>query len=359
MEQERAPQRRPFWIIIAAVSVAVAAAAWMLAYKQGFAAVLRAPSRARSAHGDAVFVVDRPEWAFAFKAQAIVAAAAQLAPSARWRIVLYEDLQETDIDDAGWVLLFWWQLTVHAEWAHLHPVLLRNADRVYLGVCSHTSIGQSYRSDWAAKFIELIGSTRFAGVFANSVLLAAEAERLVHRAGARVPVWYTPNGVDTTTFHPRPDAPLYEPQALRVGWAGSLADRQLPGGLELKGVRTVIAPAVHMLAPGAAALHIAAPHVSPVRRHDMPEFMRGLGVYVCASVSEGTPNPALEAAASAVPVLSTAVGAQRSAPLRACVHPGPLTLWRPQGTCQSCYSPAQTDISRNARPRRLRGDWPC
>ncbi|HEX7830870.1 MAG TPA: glycosyltransferase family 4 protein, partial [Thermoanaerobaculia bacterium] len=40
----------------------------------------------------------------------------------------------------------------------------------------------------------------------------------------------------------------------------------------------------------------------------MREFYQSLDVYVCASRSEGTPNPCLEAAASGVPVLTTPVG---------------------------------------------------
>jgi glycosyltransferase involved in cell wall biosynthesis len=46
-----------------------------------------------------------------------------------------------------------------------------------------------------------------------------------------------------------------------------------------------------------------------VRDHaDMSAFYRGLHVYVCASRSEGTPNPCLEAAACGVPLVTTRVG---------------------------------------------------
>jgi glycosyltransferase involved in cell wall biosynthesis len=40
----------------------------------------------------------------------------------------------------------------------------------------------------------------------------------------------------------------------------------------------------------------------------MLEFYRSLDVYVCASRSEGTPNPCLEAAACGLPVVTTRVG---------------------------------------------------
>jgi glycosyltransferase involved in cell wall biosynthesis len=45
------------------------------------------------------------------------------------------------------------------------------------------------------------------------------------------------------------------------------------------------------------------------RNHDeMLDFYRNLDVYVCASRSEGTPNPCLEAAACGVPLVTTRVG---------------------------------------------------
>jgi glycosyltransferase involved in cell wall biosynthesis len=40
----------------------------------------------------------------------------------------------------------------------------------------------------------------------------------------------------------------------------------------------------------------------------MLDFYRSLDVYVCASRSEGTPNPCLEAAACGLPVITTRVG---------------------------------------------------
>jgi glycosyltransferase involved in cell wall biosynthesis len=40
----------------------------------------------------------------------------------------------------------------------------------------------------------------------------------------------------------------------------------------------------------------------------MVDFYRQLDVYVCASDSEGTPNPCLEASACGLPIVTTAVG---------------------------------------------------
>ena len=41
---------------------------------------------------------------------------------------------------------------------------------------------------------------------------------------------------------------------------------------------------------------------------NMVEFYHGIDYYICASWNEGTPNPALEAGACGVPVITTRVG---------------------------------------------------
>jgi len=47
---------------------------------------------------------------------------------------------------------------------------------------------------------------------------------------------------------------------------------------------------------------------NPWDQWEMPEFYQGISVYVCASLSEGTPNPILEAMSCGRPVISTNVG---------------------------------------------------
>jgi glycosyltransferase involved in cell wall biosynthesis len=100
--------------------------------------------------------------------------------------------------------------------------------------------------------------------------------------------------------------PPPEPRAgrtLRVGWAGSLVNH----GPDHRGVHDVIAPAVAAV-PG-AELCLAAREERWRDADEMRSFYRSLDVYVCASRSEGTPNPCLEAAASGLPLVTTAVGA--------------------------------------------------
>jgi glycosyltransferase involved in cell wall biosynthesis len=59
--------------------------------------------------------------------------------------------------------------------------------------------------------------------------------------------------------------------------------------------------------PG-AELRLAAREETWRGPEEMLAFYRALDVYVCASRSEGTPNPCLEAAACSLPVVTTPVG---------------------------------------------------
>lgn len=100
-----------------------------------------------------------------------------------------------------------------------------------------------------------------------------------------------------------PDDPS---RPLRIGWAGYA---QVCGD-DSKGL-DLIREAVR-LAGGWLVLHAQdasdVQNGPPRPHHDMPSFYHGIDVYVCMSVSEGTPNPILESAACGVPFVSTLVG---------------------------------------------------
>lgn len=129
------------------------------------------------------------------------------------------------------------------------------------------------------------------------------------------PAYLLPDAVDLERFRP---AALEERRVrqgpdITVGWTGNSAWGE--AGLDHKGLKTIILPAIERLQ------REGFPVRSEVRdRQDawmpheqMPDFYRSLDIYVCASLSEGTPNPVLEAMACGVPVLSTDVGVVRAA----------------------------------------------
>lgn len=144
-----------------------------------------------------------------------------------------------------------------------------------------------------AAAIALLG--RFAVVTANSTglydLLASGLPRLL----------YAPNGVEAELFRP-PAARDYDPERPRVGWAGKFKAAKnveaLHGAiaaLEPEGFRFELVGAAKTEAP-------------QLDLHGMRAFYHRLDWYLCTSWHEGTPNPALEAAASGVPLITTRVG---------------------------------------------------
>jgi FkbM family methyltransferase len=131
-------------------------------------------------------------------------------------------------------------------------------------------------------------------VFVNSELLYSEFASCFD-----VPVFCTPNGVNTEFFTPGEDKKEYE--TLRVGWAGSLTNNK-----DVRGYHDFIVPAVESIE--GVELLTAAREDKWRNQDEMREFYRSLDVYICASRAEGTPNTCLEAAACGVPLLTTRVG---------------------------------------------------
>ena len=233
-------------------------------------------------------IVNRPNWAHDRKTDALARAL-----SGGYEIVkLYQaEVSAADLDRADCVLLYFW-LQVE-QMSHPVEVLRRLRDRLVIGICSHYELSGAWREPGLATLTELARA-----VFMNNRLLLEEFGPLLSQ-----PVYYTPNGVDTELFRPAaPPSPPAPTRPLRVGWAGSLINH----GAGHRGVHEFIAPAV--AAVEGAELRLAAREEKWRNQAEMLEFYRSLDVYVCASRSEGTPNPCLEAAACGLPVITTRVG---------------------------------------------------
>jgi len=195
-----------------------------------------------------------------------------------------------DIRAADLVLVYYWLQIDRLSW-RLGRVVKGVRDRLMIGACSDIELEGVWRKPGLAML-----ATLPAAVFANNRKLAKELEATLGRH-----VFYTPNGVDTSFFRPPPSAPP-PPAPMRVGWTGSLTNHT-PGH---RGVHQFIVPAV--AAVEGAEVCLAAREDRWRNAEEMRAFHQSLHVYVCASLSEGTPNPCLEAAASGLAVLTTPVG---------------------------------------------------
>lgn len=164
------------------------------------------------------------------------------------------------------------------------------------GLAPETALAQG--SDPEEAFAEAVETLReFAVVTANS-------RRLWELLAEHVPgLLYAPNGVDTEVFRP-PAERRFDPSAIRVGWVG-----------KVKAAKNfeVIRAAAEALAPEGFRFELVAHGKSGGRERmlspdELRELYGGIDAYLCTSWHEGTPNPALEAAACGVPVITTRVG---------------------------------------------------
>lgn len=238
-----------------------------------------------SANGPRVLcIVNRPGWAHDFKTRALTTALA-----GHYRLVTryQSEVSETDIESADLVLVYFW-LQIE-QMPHLARALRRASARLMLGACSEYELEGAWRKPGLAMLSKLPRA-----VFANNRRLATQLEAALGRQ-----VFYTPNGVDTQFFQP---ATPPRDGTFRVGWAGSLKNHSS----EHRGVPNFIAPAV--AAVDGAELCLAAREERWRTPEEMRELYQSLDVYICASRSEGTPNPCLEAAACGVPIVTTPVG---------------------------------------------------
>jgi GT2 family glycosyltransferase/glycosyltransferase involved in cell wall biosynthesis len=230
-------------------------------------------------------IVDHPNWAHDFKTQNL---ARILANDYDIQKRYQAEVTATDLHHADLILVYYWLQLERMK--ALVASFERYSEKLLVGVCSNWEL-ESERREPGLAILQ-----KFArAVFVNNLFLYREYEPIL-----KVPVFYTPNGVDTTFFSP--PAHKESLSQLRVGWAGSLTNHD-PG---YKGYHELIVPAVNAL--DGVELITAAREERQRRPDEMRDFYHSLDAYICASRTEGTPNPCLEAAACGVPLLTTRVG---------------------------------------------------
>jgi glycosyltransferase involved in cell wall biosynthesis len=125
---------------------------------------------------------------------------------------------------------------------------------------------------------------------ANSRMLEAEMRGLLGR-----PIHYVPNGVDEKFFVRTQPHPKTE--RLIVGWVGKPNPRK---GSDIVKRAAEIA--------GVELRTVERTHRDAMTPAQMRDFYQGLHVLAVASDMDGTPNPALEAAACGVAIVSNRIG---------------------------------------------------
>jgi glycosyltransferase involved in cell wall biosynthesis len=232
-------------------------------------------------------IVDHPGWAHDFKTR-------QLARNLSDEFVIHAVFQEAvtsrDLADADLVMAYYWMQIQDVH--NVLPELDRLRSRLLIGICSHFELDGERRTPGIGMLNRTAGA-----VFANNLYLYREFRPLLSP-----PLFYTPNGVDTAFFRPALPGAKHPDRPFHVGWAGSLTNV----GRKHRGFDEFIVPAV---ASVQGAVLVTAVREDRWRsRAEMRKFYHSLDACVCASETEGTPNPCLEASACGVPVITTAVG---------------------------------------------------
>ncbi|MDH4201331.1 MAG: glycosyltransferase [Phycisphaerae bacterium] len=232
-----------------------------------------------------LFVVDVPNWAHDFKTDNLMRSLKQTHHCTK---KFSGTVTADDIKAADLVVIYYWRQFLDPNMKALIPLLQQQRHKVMMGLCSHCEMEGQWRQTGMQVIEQIAGA-----VFVNSKLLFEELA-----TDFKVPVFYTPNGVDTTFFTPQK---RLDSESLVVGWAGSIKNNG-----NIRGYHDYIVPAVQRLS--GVELRVAAREDKWRTPEQMRKFYQQLDVYICASQTEGTPNPCLEAAACAVPILTTSVG---------------------------------------------------
>lgn len=95
-----------------------------------------------------------------------------------------------------------------------------------------------------------------------------------------------------------------------LGWSGNSQWGNWDKNNDLKGVHTIIKPAFEELNKEGypVELYLADRSQKNIPIEEMKNFYNKIDIYICASETEGGPNPILESMCSGVPIISTDVG---------------------------------------------------
>ena len=173
---------------------------------------------------------------------------------------------------------------IYLTYTPVHLRYIQNIDRnrKLTGITGHLAlrkhIGQKNFNDVCA------------GLHVNSRILTRALD------GRHERIYYTPNGVDCTLF--KYQEPTRNPNIV-VGYLG----KPMPE----KGLRRFIIPAIRKV-PGVELRTFTKSWKDADPIITIPEFYRTIDLYLVASTIDGTPNPALEAAATGRPLISNSIG---------------------------------------------------
>ncbi len=132
----------------------------------------------------------------------------------------------------------------------------------------------------------------------------------IYQQFSKKPQMVIHDGVDLQKYIPENLDRFKNIEAVRIGWTGNSKFKDSEGDSDMKGVEGIIKPAIEELQREgySVELNLADRNIKMIPQEEMPKFYNSIDLYVCASKTEGTPLPIIEAMAMGVPVISTDVG---------------------------------------------------
>jgi len=183
-----------------------------------------------------------------------------------------------------------YSMIILVRWKAAYAVLDRIPDSCKLVLCFYSHyLWRTYKKEFDAAV------ARADVITGSSKLLVADIQKETGRK-----VEYLSDGVDTEVFHPG-DRVVGSGPTIRIGWAGNSKEARTIKNLTLLRSAVAHVPNVELVIADIATCD-RLPFTS------MPAWYQQLDVIVCVSKTEGTPNPALEGAASGLAIISTRVG---------------------------------------------------
>lgn len=147
----------------------------------------------------------------------------------------------------------------------------------------------------------------------NYVVMSKKLEEIYTNLNQiKKPLMVIHDGVDLEIFKPENLDRFrnIENRKIILGWAGNSKFTDSENDEDLKGLSKVIIPAIQELKEEGYNIdnYFADRNVKLIPYNEMPKYYNNIDVYICASKTEGTPEPVLEAMACGIPVISTNVG---------------------------------------------------
>jgi hypothetical protein len=205
--------------------------------------------------------------------------------------IIIDVISQKDLISLKSLQLSRYSLFVHIGWA-TYKRMRTPRERSLIGIRGYASLPDSKVSGLNITVGKLVNGS--AGLLCANKDLA----RRWHGFHPNIYVCYSAG--DSRLWYP-PTTPSQRTGPLIVGWAGNSLRR-------VKQVRELLLPVIKA-ASEKVVLLLADKEINFIPQSKMrEEFYYKIDVLACTSITEGTPNPALEAMLCGVPVISTRVG---------------------------------------------------